>query len=311
MATTILVVDDKASVRTVVRDYLTEDGFRVVTAENGRDALYVARHEKPDLILLDIMMPEMSGYDFLRAYRKERNTPVILLTARLEESDKVLGLELGADDYVTKPFGIREVVARIRAVLRRAGPGAAPTAVLRAGDLVLDLDAHTVRSGDQPIRLTPSEFELLAALMAAPGRAFSRAGTARTATGHRHRRRRAHGRIRTSITCAPKSSRTPASRATSRPCSAWAIVCGRIDEKLVKSPRRAHDGGKEWVDALSHAQADRRLSPDQHPRRRPGGRPCRIGDRREFDRYVMGQARNEYHRQRGSILPGPSILGRR
>jgi two-component system alkaline phosphatase synthesis response regulator PhoP len=172
--TTILVVDDKASVRTVVRDYLTEEGFRVVTAENGRMALYVARHEKPDLILLDIMMPEMGGYEFLRAYRKERNTPVILLTARLEESDKVLGLELGADDYVTKPFGIRELVARIRAVLRRVGPEAPQPAVLRAGDLVLDLDAHTVRVGDQPVRLTPSEFELLAALMAAPGRAFTR-----------------------------------------------------------------------------------------------------------------------------------------
>ena len=121
MPKTILVVDDKASVRTLVRDYLTEEGFHVVVAENGRDALYVARHEKPDLILLDIMMPEMGGYEFLRAYRKERNTPVILLTAKLEEADKVLGLELGADDYVTKPFGMRELVARIRAVLRRTG----------------------------------------------------------------------------------------------------------------------------------------------------------------------------------------------
>jgi DNA-binding response OmpR family regulator len=172
--TTILVVDDKASVRTVVCDYLTEEGFRVVSAENGRTALYAARHEKPDLILLDIMMPEMDGYDFLRAYRSERNTPVILLTARLEESDKVLGLELGADDYVTKPFGIRELVARIRAVLRRVGPDAAKPAVLRAGDLALDLDAHMVRVGDRPVRLTPSEFELLAMLMAAPGRAFTR-----------------------------------------------------------------------------------------------------------------------------------------
>jgi DNA-binding response OmpR family regulator len=174
VTTTILVVDDKASVRTVVRDYLTEEGFRVVTAENGRTALYVARHEKPDLILLDIMMPEMGGYEFLRAYRKERNTPVILLTARIEESDKVLGLELGADDYVTKPFGIRELVARIRAVLRRVAPEAARRAVLRGGDLLLDLDAHMAQAGGQPIRLTPSEFELLATLMASPGRAFTR-----------------------------------------------------------------------------------------------------------------------------------------
>jgi DNA-binding response OmpR family regulator len=171
---TILVVDDKAGVRTLVQDYLAEEGFRVVTAENGRVALYAARHEKPDLILLDIMMPEMGGYEFLRAYRKERNTPVILLTARLEESDKVLGLELGADDYVTKPFGMRELVARIRAVLRRATPEAARTGVLRAGDLVLDLEARSVSVGDRAIRLTPSEFGLLATLMAAPGRAFSR-----------------------------------------------------------------------------------------------------------------------------------------
>lgn len=174
MPTTILIVDDKASVRTVVRDYLVEEGFRVVTAENGRTALYVARHEKPDLILLDIMMPEMSGYDFLRAYRKEQNTPVILLTARLEETDKVLGLELGADDYVTKPFGIRELVARIRAVLRRVAPEASQAAVLHGADLRLDLTAHTLHRDGQPIRLTPSEFELLAALMAAPGRAFTR-----------------------------------------------------------------------------------------------------------------------------------------
>jgi len=174
VTTTILVVDDKASVSKVVRDYLTEEGFRAVTAENGREALYVARHEKPDLILLDIMMPEMGGYEFLRTYRKERNTPIILLTARLEEADKVLGLELGADDYVTKPFGIRELVARIRAVLRRAAPEASQPAVLRGGDLLLDLTAHTVHLGDQPMRLTPSEFELLATLMAAPGRAFTR-----------------------------------------------------------------------------------------------------------------------------------------
>src|SRR5512136_1943062 len=121
MPKTILVVDDKESVRTLVRDYLRAEGFRVATAENGREALFVARHEKPDLILLDIMMPEMDGYEFIPIYRKEADTPIILLTARLDESDKVLGLELGADDYVTKPFGMRELLARIRAVLRRTG----------------------------------------------------------------------------------------------------------------------------------------------------------------------------------------------
>jgi len=113
MKKTILVVDDKANVRTLLQDYLTESGFQVVTADDGCDALFVAQQEKPDLILLDIMMPEMSGYEFMHVYRKKRNTPIILLTARLEETDKVLGLELGADDYVTKPFGMRELVARI------------------------------------------------------------------------------------------------------------------------------------------------------------------------------------------------------
>jgi two-component system, OmpR family, alkaline phosphatase synthesis response regulator PhoP len=104
---TILVVDDKANVRTMVSEYLVEENFRVVTAEDGQQALYTARREKPDLVLLDIMMPNMGGYEFLRIYRKEQNTPVIVLTARMEETDKVLGLELGADDYVTKPFGMR------------------------------------------------------------------------------------------------------------------------------------------------------------------------------------------------------------
>ena len=171
---TILVVDDKASVRTLVREYLTEEGFRVVTAENGRTALYAARHEKPDLILLDIMMPEMGGYDFIRAYRKEQETPIILLTARLDESDKVLGLELGADDYVTKPFGMRELVARIRAVLRRTAQQGRPVDVLRAADIVLDTGSRTVTVGEQVVHLTPTEFDLLATLMAAPGHVYSR-----------------------------------------------------------------------------------------------------------------------------------------
>ncbi len=175
MAKTILVVDDKASMRALVREYLIEEGFWVVTAEDGRQALLVARDEKPDLILLDIMMPEMGGYEFLRVYRREQQTPVILLTARLEETDKVLGLELGADDYVTKPFGMRELVARIRAVLRRSGPEAPASEQLRARDIVLDRGTRSVEVAGVPVHLTPSEFELLAALMVAPGRVFSRA----------------------------------------------------------------------------------------------------------------------------------------
>jgi len=174
MTKTILVVDDKATVRTLLREYLSAEGFRVVTAGDGREALVVARYEKPDLILLDIMMPEMSGYEFIRQYRKEADTPIILLTAKVDETEKVLGLELGADDYITKPFGMRELVARIRAVLRRIEKPPQQPQILRAADLVLDRAAHAVSVGGKPVNLTPSEFEILATLMASPGRVFSR-----------------------------------------------------------------------------------------------------------------------------------------
>ena len=174
MTKTILVVDDKANVRSLVRDYLTEQGFRVSTADNGQNALYTARHDKPDLILLDIMIPEMDGYEFMRVYRRESDAPVILLTAKLEEADKVIGLELGADDYITKPFGMRELVARINTVLRRAGKAQSPGTVLRAADIVLDQETHSVTVGERDVRLTPSEFGLLAILMASPGRVYSR-----------------------------------------------------------------------------------------------------------------------------------------
>ena len=175
MAKTILVVDDKLSVITLVRDYLTENGFHVVTAENGREALFVARDANPDLVLLDIMMPEMDGFDFIRAYRKERDVPIILLTAKLDEMDKVIGLELGADDYITKPFGMRELVARIRAVLRRYGKDDIEADVLRVDDLIVDKSRRTVRVGSESINtLTPSEFDLLVILATTPGRVFSR-----------------------------------------------------------------------------------------------------------------------------------------
>ncbi len=174
MTQTILVVDDKLNVREMLKDYLTEQGFRVVTAENGQEALFVARYEKPELVLLDIMMPRMDGYQFLPAFRRESNVPVILLTAKLEESDKVQGLELGADDYVTKPFGMRELLARVRAQLRRAGQAPLESAQLRVSDVVLDRETRTVRVGERSINLTPSEFELLETLMASPGRVFSR-----------------------------------------------------------------------------------------------------------------------------------------
>lgn len=174
MSKTILVIDDKASVVRLLREYLTEHGYRIVSASNGREALYVARHEKPDLILLDIMMPEMDGFEFMRTYRKERDTPVIMLTARLEETDKVIGLELGADDYITKPFGMAELVARVRAVLRRYSQGEVTSEIVRIGDVVVDKTTRVVKVQDKSIDLTPSEFEILTALMGAVGRVFSR-----------------------------------------------------------------------------------------------------------------------------------------
>ena len=174
MSKTILIADDKANVRNLVREYLEAENFRVVVASNGREALYATRQEKPDLILLDIMMPEMSGYDFIKAYRKERETPIILLTAKLDETDKVLGLELGADDYVTKPFGMKELVARINAVLRRAERFPIEPDVLTIGEVHLDRETHNVTVNGKYISLTPSEFDLLYSLMSAPGRVFSR-----------------------------------------------------------------------------------------------------------------------------------------
>ncbi|MCG3208682.1 MAG: Alkaline phosphatase synthesis transcriptional regulatory protein PhoP [Anaerolineae bacterium] len=174
MAKTILVVDDKKEMVALIQAYLAQEGFRPVTAPNGREALFVARHEKPDLIILDLMMPEMGGYEFMQHYRKEADTPIIILTAKLDESDKVLGLELGADDYVTKPFSMRELTARVRAVLRRTEKGSAPPDVLRAADVTLDREYRTVTVAGNPINLTPSEFDLLAVLMTTPGRPFSR-----------------------------------------------------------------------------------------------------------------------------------------
>lgn len=174
MSKRILVVDDKANVRRLLQEYLAEQGYTVTTAENGKLALFAARQEPPDLILLDIMMPEMDGYTFLQQYRQEAQTPIIFLTAKLEETDKVIGLELGADDYITKPFSMRELLARIRAVLRRTGEATSTADVLRVANVVLDKSSRQVMVGDQAVKLTPSEFDLLAALMRAPGRVFAR-----------------------------------------------------------------------------------------------------------------------------------------
>jgi DNA-binding response OmpR family regulator len=174
MTETILVVDDQSSVRQLLQEYLTEQGYHVLTAADGQNALYTARHQHPDLILLDLMMPVMDGYQFLRLFRQERQTPVIIVTARDEETDAVLGLNLGADDYVVKPFRMRELSARIRAILRRNGSAGEQGEVLHGGAVVLDQNTHTVTTKGQLVCLTPIEFDLLAILMRSPGQVFNR-----------------------------------------------------------------------------------------------------------------------------------------
>jgi two-component system alkaline phosphatase synthesis response regulator PhoP len=174
VARTILVVDDQASVRDMLRDYLGRQGFRVVTAVDGREALMLARSERPDLMLLDLLMPELKGTEVLTQLRRESNLPVIVLTAQIEDTDRIVGLELGADDYICKPFNLREVKARIEAVLRRASATEAPE-MLRASNVTLDQATRRVVAGGRSVDLRPSEFDLLAILMSAPGRVFSRA----------------------------------------------------------------------------------------------------------------------------------------
>ena len=174
MSKLILVVDDEPRLINLVRGYLEEEGYQVVTAANGRQALFAARDHKPDLIILDLMMPEMDGWEFLRLHRQERNTPIIMLTARVDDVDKVAGLEMGADDYLAKPFSPRELVARVRDVMRRTSAAPEEPDLLRSGDLVLDVDGRSLTRQGEFVELTPMEFELLAALMRSPGRAFSR-----------------------------------------------------------------------------------------------------------------------------------------
>jgi len=173
---TILVVDDETRITQLARDYLDHAGFHVITAQDGLGALAAFKAEKPDLVVLDLGLPGLDGLDVTRALRKESNVPVIMLTARGEESDKLVGLELGADDYMTKPFSPKELVARVRAVLRRAE--SAPLAaqdVLRVLDLTLDIPRLRVTRGERRVELTPTEFELLATLVRQPGRVFTRA----------------------------------------------------------------------------------------------------------------------------------------
>ena len=173
MPTTLLIAEDEAAIRDLLRDFFEAQGYAVVTAADGDEALARARDAAPDLVLLDVMMPGPDGFEVVRRLRRDGQTPVILLTARVAEMDRVVGLELGADDYVTKPFSLHEVAARVKAVLRRTRAGA-PAGVLRGGGVVLDPDRRRVTVRGETADLTPSEFTLLATLLAAPGRVFSR-----------------------------------------------------------------------------------------------------------------------------------------
>jgi DNA-binding response OmpR family regulator len=178
----ILVVDDEPKIAEICQDYLKAAGYEVVTAMTGPEGLAAARREKPDLVVLDLMLPEMDGLDVCRALRRESDVPIIMLTARVEETDKLIGLEIGADDYITKPFSPRELVARVRVVLRRAS-GDPASDVIRAGEVSLDRARYEVHLPEKTIPLTPTEFEILATLMSQPGRIFSRSQLLNAAHG--------------------------------------------------------------------------------------------------------------------------------
>jgi two-component system OmpR family response regulator len=170
----ILVVDDEKKIVDIVKAYLERDGYRVIVAYDGRLALQMARSESPDLIVLDLMLPEVSGWDVCRTLRAESNVPIIMLTALDDDSDKIVGLELGADDYVVKPFNPKELVSRVRAVLRRAEGAAVKTKRIEFAGLSIDLERHEVKRGEKLVELTLTEFELLRVLAEAPGRVYSR-----------------------------------------------------------------------------------------------------------------------------------------
>jgi DNA-binding response OmpR family regulator len=175
---TILVVDDEPKIAALARDYLEHAGFAVVTAADGRAALDAVGRSRPDLVVLDLGLPELDGLDVTRKIRRDSSLPIVMLTARDDEIDKLLGLELGADDYLTKPFSPRELVARVKAVVRRVDAGRHPDAgaleIVRAGDVTLDVPRMRADVAGRPIELTPTEFQLLATMLAQPGRIFTR-----------------------------------------------------------------------------------------------------------------------------------------
>ncbi|MDD4859310.1 MAG: response regulator transcription factor [Dehalococcoidales bacterium] len=170
----ILVVDDEKRIVEIVKAYLEREGYQVIAAYDGKTGLELARRQSPDLIVLDLMLPGVSGWDVCRILRKESEVPIIMLTARDEVTDKIIGLEMGADDYLTKPFDPKELVSRVRAILRRAEGKVTHGKALNVADLSIDVEKREVRRGDAAIELTPLEFDLLRVMAENPGRVYSR-----------------------------------------------------------------------------------------------------------------------------------------
>jgi two-component system alkaline phosphatase synthesis response regulator PhoP len=189
MGQRILVVDDDRAIVRLVRAYLEQAGYQVLVAYDGDEALRTLRSERPDLMVLDLMMPKRDGWEVTRIVRGDESlakVPIVMLTARVEDQDRIVGLELGADDYVTKPFNPREVVARVRAVLRRTQAQPVRSRVIQAGPLLIDLDRHLVEADAQPLHLTPTEFELLRVLAEHPDRALTRSELIELALGYQY-----------------------------------------------------------------------------------------------------------------------------
>ncbi|GAB4473680.1 MAG: response regulator transcription factor [Anaerolineales bacterium] len=170
----ILIIEDELELVKVLRSYLEQSGFQVIDAQRGDKGLAMWEQHKPDLVILDLNLPGMDGLDVARQIRQKGDTPILMLTARVEETDQIVGLEVGADDYVTKPFSPKVVVARVRALLRRTSSERMVDAIIRAADLEIDIHRHLVRRGDLEVDLTPTEFNLLVAMASQPGRVFSR-----------------------------------------------------------------------------------------------------------------------------------------
>jgi len=175
MTETILIIEDEPKVARLARDYLEKNNYRVLIANDGKGGLATARGEKPDLLVLDLMLPGMDGLDVCRALRRESDIPIIMLTARAEETDRLIGLEIGADDYITKPFSPRELVARVRALLRRAKGRVYQSGIIRVGEMEINTDNHSVVLAGESIHLTRIEFNLLETMTRHPGQIFSRA----------------------------------------------------------------------------------------------------------------------------------------